>query len=47
MSVPMTPFPMLSGAGGNGKALMVIGVLAVLVMMAAKKSAAAATTNSK
>ena len=40
---PIPSIPMLSGGGGSGKVLMVVGVLAVLVMLANKQSAATAT----
>lgn len=35
---PIPSIPMLSGGGGSGKVLMVVGVLAVLVMLANKQS---------
>lgn len=34
---------MLSGSGGSGKVLMVVGLLAVLVMVANQKKTAATT----
>lgn len=33
---PMPSIPMLSGSGGSGKVLMVMGVLLVIVMIANK-----------
>ena len=37
---PIPSIPMLSGSGGSGKALMVVGILAVLVLMASQKPTA-------
>lgn len=44
---PIPSVPMLSGSGGSGKTLLVVGILAALVMMAAKKAPAPTNTASK
>lgn len=44
---PMPSIPMLSGSGGSGKVLMVIGVLAVLFMVANKEKQPVATSAPK
>jgi len=44
---PIPSIPMLSGTGGSGKTLMVVGLLAVLVMMADKKPLVATSSTLK
>jgi hypothetical protein len=38
---PIPSIPMLSGNGGNGKVLMVLGIIAALLVMANQAKAAA------